>query len=113
VRAEPARSTADVIPLAGATTWTRGMGLTVCGIACRFVLEHTTTRTVVDPFCGHGTVLAVANEMGLRAVGVERSRKRAEIARALVVDSAGELGRRFPLPGRDARNGACPASSTT
>jgi tRNA/tmRNA/rRNA uracil-C5-methylase (TrmA/RlmC/RlmD family) len=40
---------------------------------------------VVDPFCGVGTVLAVANTLGLGAIGVERNRKRAEEARALVV----------------------------
>jgi tRNA G10 N-methylase Trm11 len=40
---------------------------------------------VVDPFCGVGTVLAVANAHGLDALGVEKHRKRAEQARALLV----------------------------
>jgi tRNA G10 N-methylase Trm11 len=40
---------------------------------------------VVDPFCGVGTVLAVANALGLEALGVEKARKRAEQARALRV----------------------------
>jgi hypothetical protein len=40
---------------------------------------------VVDPFCGVGTVLAVANALGLDALGVEKNRKRAEQARELVV----------------------------
>ena len=43
------------------------------------------TRVVVDPFCGLGTALAVANVMGLDAVGVELSAKRAEKARSLAV----------------------------
>jgi hypothetical protein len=43
------------------------------------------TPVVVDPFCGVGTVLAVANAHGLDALGVEKHRKRAEQARALVV----------------------------
>ena len=51
--------------------------------ACRFVLAQTGTRTVVDPFCGHGTVLAVANELGLGAIGVEIGRKRAKQAQRL------------------------------
>ena len=38
------------------------------------------SQLVFDPFCGHGTVLAVANEMGLDAVGVEISRKRCRAA---------------------------------
>lgn len=84
VRAELSRSTADVLPEAGPTTWTRGMGREACIEACRFVLEQTSTRTVVDPFCGHGTLLAVANELGLDAVGVELSPKRAKRARNLV-----------------------------
>jgi len=40
---------------------------------------------ILDPFCGVGTVLAVANRLGLDAVGVEKNRKRAEDARALTV----------------------------
>jgi len=78
-------ATADVLPEAGETTWTRGMGARACRAACSFVLRHTATRTVVDPFCGHGTVLAVANAMGLDAVGVEIARKRARRARSLVL----------------------------
>ena len=38
---------------------------------------------IVDPFCGVGTVLAVANAFGLDAVGVERSTKRSAQARLL------------------------------
>ncbi|MBZ4417463.1 site-specific DNA-methyltransferase [Myxococcus sp. RHSTA-1-4] len=83
VRADMAKSTADVLPEAGEVTWTRGMGVEACLVACRFILEQTATRTVVDPFCGHGTVLAVANALGLDAVGVELSRKRARKARNL------------------------------
>jgi tRNA G10 N-methylase Trm11 len=45
---------------------------------------------VVDPFCGHGTVLAVANALGLDALGVELSPRRCRAARALVV-AASEL----------------------
>lgn len=85
VRVDLGRATADVLPDAGEVTWTRGMGVQACLAACRFILEHTATRTVVDPFCGHGTVLAVANALGLDAVGVELSRKRAKKARALRV----------------------------
>jgi hypothetical protein len=83
VRVEVAKSVKDVLPEAGEVTWTRGMGVEACRLACRFILDQTSTRTVVDPFCGHGTALAVANFMGLDAVGVELSRKRAEKARTL------------------------------
>jgi tRNA G10 N-methylase Trm11 len=45
---------------------------------------------VVDPFCGRGTVLAVANAMGFDALGVDLGAKRCRAARALVVDDDGE-----------------------
>jgi hypothetical protein len=83
VRLDLSRSLPDVLPDAGATTWTRGMGRRACELACRFVLTHTKSHTVVDPFCGHGSVLAVANHLGLEAVGVELSPKRARKARNL------------------------------
>lgn len=74
---------ADVLPSAGATTWTRGMGIEACRAACEAVLRYTPTRTVLDPFCGHGTVLAVANSLGLDAIGVELGARRARRARTL------------------------------
>jgi len=83
VRYDLKHATADVLPEPGEATWTRGMGARACEAACRFVLRHTRTRTIVDPFCGHGAVLAVANAMGLDAVGVEIARKRARRARVL------------------------------
>ncbi len=89
LRVDLGRATPDVLPEAGEVTWTRGMGVQACLAACRFVLEHTKSRTVVDPFCGHGTVLAVANALGLDAVGVELSRKRAQKARSLRVAASG------------------------
>ena len=48
----------------------------------------TPTRTVVDPFCGWGTVLAVANAVGLDAVGVDCSARMCRKARALHLDLA-------------------------
>lgn len=94
----PGRGWADVIPDGGEVTWTRGMGTRACAEACRFVLEHTDTRTVVDPFCGHGTVLAVANELGLNAVGVELSIKRVRKARALRTQGLRVVAREGPPP---------------
>jgi hypothetical protein len=81
LRLDESRPLPDVLPDAGATTWTRGMGLGACRLACRFVLEQTNHRTIIDPFCGRGSVLAVANEMGLDAIGVEVNARRAREAR--------------------------------
>jgi hypothetical protein len=85
-----ARSTADVLPDLGAKTWVRGMGLEASLFAATFVRKHTATRTLVNPFCGEGSVLAAANHAGLNAVGIERSPKRAEKARHLRVAPGGK-----------------------
>jgi hypothetical protein len=83
LRLEPTRSFPDVLPRLGKMTWPRAMGVEVCVATCQFLLAETRCHTVVDPFCGMGTMLAVANAHGLDAVGVERSPKRAARARAL------------------------------
>jgi hypothetical protein len=88
LRLEPRQSTPDVLPRAGAMTWPRAMPVEACVAVARFLVAHTACRTVVDPFCGLGTMLAVANVHGLDADGVERSPKRAERARRLIVDVA-------------------------
>lgn len=79
----PQQSSPDVIPTMGSMTWKRAMGVEACRAAARFLVRHSECTTVVDPFCGFGTMLAVANEFGLHAVGVELSAKRARKAQAL------------------------------
>ena len=73
-------STADVLPALGAMSWSRAMGSEACEAAVRFV-AGTGAQTIVDPFCGQGSMLAAANAHGLDAVGVELSRRRASRAR--------------------------------
>lgn len=102
VRAPLESATADVVLAAGKTTWPRGMGVEACKLACRFILEQTSTRTVVVPFCGEGAVLAIANQLGLNSVGIELSRKRAEKAELLEMSLEGQWHRRA-----DAAEGAC------
>lgn len=84
-RDAPRKPGPDVLPEAGFAPWSRGMGVIACRVACAFLRENTPTRTVVDPFCGRGTVLAVANAMGFDAIGVDLSAKRCRAARALVL----------------------------
>ena len=85
-RLAPASSTPDVLPDLGQMTWSRATPMTVALGSCLFLRKHLGCRVVVDPFCGHGTNLAVANSVGLDAIGVELSKKRARKARALVVE---------------------------
>jgi hypothetical protein len=83
LRLAPGQSSPDVLPRLGEMTWPRAMGREACEAVAAFLVEHTGCRTVVDPFCGVGTMLAVANRHGLHAIGVERSPRRAERARSL------------------------------
>lgn len=87
LRPDLGKSTADVVSDLGEKTWVRGMGLEASLIASEFVFKETTTRTLVNPFCGEGSVLAAANAVGLNAIGIERSPKRAEKAKTLSVSS--------------------------
>jgi tRNA G10 N-methylase Trm11 len=69
--------------------WSRAMGEEACRVACRFLVENTSTQWVVDPFCGKGSVLAMANAFGLDALGVDLSDKRCRAARRAVVVGSG------------------------
>jgi hypothetical protein len=79
------RATPDVLPDGGFQPGAKSMGVLACLDACRFVISETTTRTIVDPFCGWGTVLAVANALGLDAVGVDLSARMCKRARRLTL----------------------------
>ena len=75
----------DIITDAGRQPWVRAMGVRAAAQAVRFARDHVGAKVIFDPFCGVGTVLAVANALGLDAIGVELSRKRCEQARALTL----------------------------
>jgi hypothetical protein len=80
------RSTADVLADIGEMTWSKAMGVKACALSVRFVQRETVHKTVIDPFCGYGTVLAAANALGLDAVGVELSKRKCRRAEALRVE---------------------------
>ena len=86
LRLPPSASTPDVLPELGTMTWSRAMPLSAAEGTCRFLRDHTGCRVIVDPFCGHGTILAAANAHGMDAIGVERSKKRVRKARRLSFD---------------------------
>lgn len=122
LRLAPGQSSPDVLPRLGDMPWARAMGTAAGDAVCRFLLTRTACRTVVDPFCGLGTVLAVANRHGLDAVGVELSAQRARRARALELPGgAGRPGttaadggtacRRSPEDGRGNASGSVPNAS--
>jgi hypothetical protein len=86
----PRRPTPDVLPDPGFVAGRKAMGTAACLLACRYILEETPTRTVVDPFCGWGTALAVANALGLAAIGVDRSARMCRRSRALALRIQGK-----------------------
>jgi tRNA G10 N-methylase Trm11 len=61
------------------------MGLEACLMAAKFIHDQTPSKTLINPFCGEGSMLAAANFLGLEAIGIERSPKRAEKARVLQI----------------------------
>jgi len=75
----------DVITDPGRQPWVRAMGIRAAAHAVRFARDQVGAKLIFDPFCGVGTVLAVANALGLEALGVEKSKKRCEQARGLTV----------------------------
>lgn len=83
LRDDPDRATPDVLPTLGRMTWPRAIGLDAARFATTWLRDHANARTIVDPFCGVGTSLAVANELGLDAIGVEINPGRAAKARLL------------------------------
>ena len=85
LRLDALASTPDVLPELGPMTWARATPMHAAVASCELLRRHTKCRVVVDPFCGHGTNLAVANDLGFDAVGVARSPKRARKARRLQV----------------------------
>lgn len=78
----------DIIPDAGRQPWIRAMGVRAAAYAVRFARDQAGAKIIFDPFCGVGTVLAVANACGMDALGVELHQKRCEQARHLIVTSA-------------------------
>ena len=78
----------DVLADAGYKPWSKAMGVDACRLACRFLREESETTLLVDPFCGHGTVLAVANQFGFDSLGVELSSRKVRAAKRLVLGDA-------------------------
>jgi hypothetical protein len=85
-RRPPLHAGPDVLPDAGFMPWSRAMGVEACRVACGYLRDDVGAAVVVDPFCGRGTVLAVANAMGLDAIGIELSARRCRRARSLALD---------------------------
>jgi hypothetical protein len=67
----------------GHMLWPKGIGLNSCLAGISFLRTMKNVTNVTDPFCGVGTVLTMANVLGLDSIGVEISAKRCTKARML------------------------------
>lgn len=92
------KSTPDVIEKLGEKTWVRGIGLENCLMISKFIATETTSKKIIQPFCGEGSILAAANMYGLDSLGIERSSKRAEKARHLQIttDASWFFNEKYP-----------------
>jgi len=73
--------TPDVIDR-GAMTWQKATGIEACVLGVAFLLNVAHSPVLLNPFCGHGTILGVANYFHMRAIGLEILPRRAAQARA-------------------------------
>ena len=80
----------DIIADAGRSLWVRAMGVRAAAHAVHFARDQVHAKLVFDPFCGVGTIPAVANALGLDALGIELAKKHSEQSRAQAV-TAGDL----------------------
>ena len=80
----PRKPLPDVLTDAGVTAWSRGMGYAACRLACDHLRNETATRSIIDPFCGRGSVLAVAAALGFEVLGIELNARRSRAARSLL-----------------------------
>lgn len=78
----------DVIADAGRSLWVRAMGVRAAAHAVRFARDQVGARLIFDPFCGVGTIPAVANALSLDALGLELAKKRCEQSREQSVKAA-------------------------
>lgn len=79
------KATADVLP-GGGTLYPNGMALSAATMALEFA--HKYSPNVIDPFCGKGTVLALAESMGFKKIiGIDIDPKQVKEAKLVKLGS--------------------------
>ena len=69
----------------GEVTYENAFGLDAVKLVLEFLKKHK-IKTVVDPFVGSGTVVAVANALGMKGIGVDIDKKQCKKAEKLKID---------------------------
>jgi hypothetical protein len=80
--------TADVVHR-GEVTYPNAFGMDAVRHVVGY-LKKQGVKSVVDPFVGSGTVVAIANALGMKAVGVDIDKVQCEKARKLVLSAEAE-----------------------
>lgn len=71
----------------GHVLYPNGMGLIPARLACEFAARPG--LPIVDPFCGRGTIPAVADALGFEAIGLDIDPAQCKAAEALVLRNHG------------------------
>ena len=94
-RVPAGKASPDVLPDLGGMPWSHSMGTRAATRVMRDVRDLSpTTTTILQPFCGIGTALAVANAHGFHAIGIEQNSKRARTARTLTMQDVRDAAAR-------------------
>lgn len=75
-------ATPDVIDV-GKKLYKNATPTSAANVALDFVKRYSKVKTVLDPFVGQGTIVALANQRGLDAIGIDIDPEQCEKARVL------------------------------
>jgi len=80
---DSAQSAVDIFYESGEKTWARGIGEKTAEFIINDIRKNSPGSTLINPFCGEGLLLKVADSNGIPSIGIERSLKRVKIASKL------------------------------
>lgn len=80
LKLDSGNSSADVLVHVGEKKWERGMGVEACLMIAKFIKNQTSSKIVINPFCGLGSMVSVLEAFEIESIGIEKSSKRAREA---------------------------------
>jgi hypothetical protein len=80
----PGLATPDIID-GGKKLYKNATSLNAAVNAVKFILGNSNNDTILDPFVGQGTIVAVANEYNLNAIGIDINPEQCEKSKLLVI----------------------------
>jgi len=80
-RGKLTKRTPDVFPI-GQMLYKNAMGMNACQLCIDYVKDIT--DTIIDPFCGQGSVLKVAWDNGFNVIGVDIDPKQTKLTKELL-----------------------------